>query len=261
MSMYECPKCGGVPGVTTCCTDDRRAQPAQAGQEQVKCYEVVQGVTQNVVRECEMPKGVHNALMRAVARSGKKVERPVQAGHFHQALTDPENQPNQYGVEFLMHGPKFAFKVGAQQFTLDYEPTEPGEFEFMRDMLIHAFTTFTPDVKTAQAGQVLADDEIAAALPHEPGDLDFVCARAIEQAVLAKRVPQWLPIETAPKDCGFLGYQPLTGGLWLTAPMYWAGSEFVILQFHHGNTEHSVSPTHWMPLPPPPGIVGEKGGA
>lgn len=30
MSMYECPKCGGVPGVTTCCTDDRRAQPAQA---------------------------------------------------------------------------------------------------------------------------------------------------------------------------------------------------------------------------------------
>lgn len=67
----------------------------------------------------------------------------------HQALTDPENQPNQYGVEFLMHGQKMAFKVGAQQFTLDYEPTEPGEFELMRDSLIHALSTFTPDVKTA----------------------------------------------------------------------------------------------------------------
>jgi hypothetical protein len=65
-----------------------------------------------------------------------------------QALTDPENQPNQFGVEFLMRGPKFAFKVGVQQFTLDYEPREPGEFEFMRDMLIHAFSSFTPDVKT-----------------------------------------------------------------------------------------------------------------
>ena len=68
-----------------------------------------------------------------------------------QALTDPENQPNQFGVEFLMCGPKFAFKVGVQQFTLDYEPEEPGEFELMRDMLIHAFSTFTPDVKAEQA--------------------------------------------------------------------------------------------------------------
>jgi hypothetical protein len=31
--------------------------------------------------------------------------------------------------------------------------------------------------------QSLTDAEIAAALPHEPGDLDFVCARAIEAAL------------------------------------------------------------------------------
>lgn len=74
----------------------------------------------------------------------------------------------------------------------------------------------------------------------------------------AQAVP-WLPIETAPKDCGFLGYQPLTDDMWISAPMYWAGSEFLLLQFHHGDTEHSMTPTHWMPLPPPPGIVGEKG--
>ena len=67
-----------------------------------------------------------------------------------QILLDPENQPNQYGVQFLMHGPKMAFKIGVRQFTLDYEPTEPGEFEFMRDALIDAFSVFTPDVKMAQ---------------------------------------------------------------------------------------------------------------
>ena len=67
-----------------------------------------------------------------------------------QILLDPENQPNQYGVQFLMHGPKMAFKIGVRQFTLDYEPTEPGEFEFMRDALISAFSIFTPDVKLAQ---------------------------------------------------------------------------------------------------------------
>ena len=43
----------------------------------------------------------------------------------------------------------------------------------------------TPD-STAQAVPLLSDDEIAAALPHEPGDLDFVCARAVEAAVRAK---------------------------------------------------------------------------
>lgn len=67
-----------------------------------------------------------------------------------QILLDPENQPNQYGVQFLMHGPKMAFKIGARQFTLDYEPDEPGEFEFMRDALVDAFSVFTPDVKMAQ---------------------------------------------------------------------------------------------------------------
>lgn len=73
--------------------------------------------------------------------------------HLAQALTDPENQPNQYGVQFLMHGPKMAFKIGNRQFCLDYEPTEPGEFEFMRDALIDAFSIFTPDVKIALGAQ------------------------------------------------------------------------------------------------------------
>ncbi len=69
-----------------------------------------------------------------------------------QALIDPENQPNQYGVEFGMHGPKMRFSIGKQSFTLDYEPDEPGEFDFMKRMLCHALSVFTPDVKIAAPG-------------------------------------------------------------------------------------------------------------
>lgn len=62
----------------------------------------------------------------------------------------------------------------------------------------------------------------------------------------------WQPIETAPKDCGFLGYQSVPGDMWIIAPMYWIGSEFALVQFHFDNIEHPMKPTHWMPLPPPP---------
>ena len=79
--------------------------------------------------------------------------------------------------------------------------------------------------------------------------------RAAEQAraaISAAKDGGWLPIETAPKDCAFLGYQRLSDSLWLVAPMYWAGSAFLLLQFHSDNTEHEVQPTHWQPLPNPP---------
>lgn len=71
-----------------------------------------------------------------------------------QVLTDPENQPNQYGFECFMKGQKMAFKIGNQSFTLDYEPYETDEFNFMRDMLANAFSTFTPDVKNARIEQL-----------------------------------------------------------------------------------------------------------
>ena len=44
-----------------------------------------------------------------------------------------------HGVIFFMHGEKMAFKIGNQQFTLDYQPSEPGEFEFMANCLKQAF--------------------------------------------------------------------------------------------------------------------------
>ncbi len=72
-----------------------------------------------------------------------------EAHHLTQALTDPENQPNQYGVEFGMSGPQMHFKIGNQLFRLAYEPDEQEEFDYMKRMLLNAFTTFTHDVKTA----------------------------------------------------------------------------------------------------------------
>jgi hypothetical protein len=72
-----------------------------------------------------------------------------------------------------MHGKKMMFKVGVQQFTLDYEPDTQDEFNFMRDMLVHAFSTFTPDVKTTQPAPAapvpLTDDQIRGLTPKPDG--------------------------------------------------------------------------------------------
>lgn len=62
---------------------------------------------------------------------------------------EPAVEPAHNGIEFLMHGRNMAFKIGNQMFTLAHEPDEPGDFEFMKSMLLHALSTFTPDVKTA----------------------------------------------------------------------------------------------------------------
>ena len=73
------------------------------------------------------------------------------------------------------------------------------------------------------------------------------------EAGLRDAVPEgWKLIETAPKDCGFLGYQKITPDLWVIVPMYWSGSEYLIIQFHSDNTEHPMKPTRWKPLPAPP---------
>lgn len=150
MSMYECPKCGGVPGVTVCCSD---AQTAQAGH-----------VPEASCGEC-----------------GKKASDGW-------AL---------YCVACME-------KAGLPAVT-DSPP------------LMHSCTSSlgkTPD-STAQAVPLLSDDEIKAAaleafnctwdaddetLVNKYGHgvylwrfIDF--ARAIEQAVLAKRVPM-TPEET-----------------------------------------------------------------
>ena len=51
-------------------------------------------------------------------------------------------------VDFGMRGKNMFFKIGNQTFFLDYKPEEPGEFEFMKAMLLSAFSRITHGVKT-----------------------------------------------------------------------------------------------------------------
>ena len=68
----------------------------------------------------------------------------------------------------------------------------------------------------------------------------------------------WMPIETAPKDgTGILGYQKIHGSeLWVIGTMRYAETGWVFVEFHRGNTEYEMYPTHWMPLPGPPNTTG-----
>lgn len=98
-----------------------------------------------------------------------EAQQPAKAESLRQILTDPENQPNQYGVEFGMSGQQMHFKIGNQLFRLAYEPDDQQEFEFMKRMLIHAFSTFTPDVKMAQ--RPAAHVQNHAEIEHVAGDV------------------------------------------------------------------------------------------
>ena len=104
---------------------------------------------------------------------------PADRIDLHQALTDPENQPNQYGVEFGMSGPHMHFKIGNQLFKLAYEPDEQEDFDFMKRMLVNVFTTFTHDVKTAPQPSPTA--QAAESVPAVDGALEVADAMADSQ--------------------------------------------------------------------------------
>jgi len=93
-------------------------------------------------------------------------------------------------VEFGMNGKKIMFKVGVQQFTLDYEPDTQDEFNFMREMLIHAFSTFTPCVKTtppaAQRQWVGLTDDGKEFIELTGGKSDVLLAELVEAKLKEK---------------------------------------------------------------------------
>ena len=154
----------------------KQATPQPAPQQEPS-YTAVQ-LAELVLSDCGHSSNYTPLLDRVAARIDSHVERRLdelrrcleskpapqqEAHHLTQALTDPENQPNQYGAEFGMSGQQMHFKIGNQLFRLAYEPDDQEEFEFMKRMLINAFSTFTPDVKTAPpaggagAGGVVCD--------------------------------------------------------------------------------------------------------
>lgn len=80
---------------------------------------------------------------------------------------------------------------------------------------------------------------------------------------------EWQPIETAPKD----GARVILGnanGIWMAdwRPVYVSGyqpecpwSSAMLNHDHMVDKSGRYSPpTHWMPLPPPPGVNAENGG-
>ena len=83
----------------------------------------------------------------------------------------------------------------------------------------------------------------------------LVVCELLEMAITEEREAcGWQPIETAPKDgeTAILGYKAITGGLWVTAPMYFTEGTWRIVQFHDDNIEHSMQPSHWQHLPAAP---------
>ena len=91
-------------------------------------------------------------------------------------------------------------------------------------------------------------------------ELEEAC-RAVEAAVRAKMGVGWQPISTAPKD----GTRVM---VWMDDKYASNRHAFAKLWFYEDgrlgggaegyNGDWGIS--HWMPLPPPPGIVGKEGG-
>jgi hypothetical protein len=134
--------------------EDALAQPEEKytyGTSIAGCHDRQKGANMKIhTSKTEFLESEVKRLSELLQSQPAPVQEPV---NLHQVLTDPENQPNQYGVNFGMYGKKMMFKIGGQQFALDYEPDKQAEFNFMRDMLIHAFSTFTHGVKTTPPAQ------------------------------------------------------------------------------------------------------------
>jgi hypothetical protein len=82
------------------------------------------------------------------------------------------------------------------------------------------------------------------------GDGKFFRAATSTRYIRADLVPQWQPIETAPKDGTWVlvwSYSRVAVSFFCEKENEWC-SDWQDYQEHYNNE----SPTHWMPLPAPP---------
>lgn len=87
-------------------------------------------------------------------------------------------------------------------------------------------------------------------------DADYTRASPVPEPVAAMGPVAWRPIETAPKDGSwFIGFRPSRYAQ--DAVDSWSWKAFGIEENVFVDARDSVwedfQPTHWMPLPPPPG--------
>lgn len=115
---------------------------------------------------------------------------------------------------------------------------------------------------TSESAPLLSRGEVDACfdglMPSGNGKSRYDIARQIEQAVRSKLGAGlgWQPIETAPKEEAILGYWP--DGFYERVVMSDDGEDEIYHILHDGE-QRANNPTHWMQLPPPPGIVGKEG--
>jgi hypothetical protein len=120
---------------------------------------------------------------------------------------------------------------------------------------------YTTSAQPAQAVPLLTEAQVLALRGEHGWAKETI--RAIEQAVRSKLGAGvgWQPIETAPMDGTaillFTGGGVIEGH-WIYRE--WQQCAISCSYDGAGGPVFECVPTHWMPLPPPPGNVGKEGG-
>ena len=107
------------------------------------------------------------ALEALIARAERGDGAPDTVAALRAALEQPEQEPVAW-----IESPHGAIRANPL-----YRMTAPQSLAWSIPLYTHP---------PRREWQSLTDEEIDTALPHEPGDLDFVCARAIEAALKEK---------------------------------------------------------------------------
>ena len=166
---------------------------------------------------------------------------------FEQSITDPENQPSQYGTVTLAMYEHLEEQITASQ-------QRVAELEKERDRLSELCDKWHFEC-----------DDMREANNHLANVADALMQQRDE--LLAALECRWRPIETAPKNKEVFIGAFIDGEFHFgkSVRYYERGNEFEG-EFYHGwywsidDVSESVAdnPTHWMPLPPAPAIASVK---
>jgi hypothetical protein len=89
---------------------------------------------------------------------------------------------------------------------------------------------------------------------------DVILPAAALLVTMAEAIPEWKPIETAPKDGSPI---IVSGGIayWRERLNHWEGPAawYTITGVNYPGSPIQWEVRHWMPLPAPPATEGEKG--
>lgn len=96
--------------------------------------------------------------------------------------SQPVRTGGEVALTFGMRRGKMTFTIGTQSFALDYEPTEPGEFEFMQAMLTKAIGR----ASAMSLGDVSVPNETASGATQQDHPKGLKTTDPVVLAVIAK---------------------------------------------------------------------------